>query len=92
MTSSIPVYEMWPKVWWNDQRHNCKIHEKNSLEDSMQIDVFGNRIGRYLCSIWISKKEKKRERDFSNQVTKMASTMNVCQRPAQPPLSLLSDS
>jgi len=30
-----------------------------------------------LCSIWINKKEKERERDFSNQVTKTASTMNV---------------
>ena len=46
--------------------------------------------------MWISKnqptKQTKKQRDFSNQVTKKASTMNVCQHPAQPPLSLLSDS
>ena len=67
MTSPIPTDEMWPVVWQNDQWHNCKIHEKMSLEDSMQIDVFGNRIGRYLCSIWISKKEKEIETEGLQQ-------------------------
>ena len=39
--------------------------------------------------MWIS--WNKRKEDVSNQVTKPASTMNVCQHPVQPPLSLRSD-
>ena len=45
-----------------------------------------------MAFLHINLTNKKKKRDFSNQVTKTASTMNVCQHPAQPPLSLLSDS
>ena len=87
MISSIPIHEMWPVIWWNDQGHNCKIHEKRVLKmvcRQMSLET-GQEDICVPCKL--VKTKEKEKRNFSNQGTKMASTMNVCQHPAQPPLS-----
>ena len=95
MISLIPIHEMWPMVWWNDHGHNCKIQGKRVLKmvcRQMSLET-GQEGIRVPCELVKRKQNKQtKKRGFSNQVTKTASPMNVCEHPALPPLSLLSDS
>lgn len=90
MSSSIPIHEMWPVVWWNDQGTIVRFMKKESCR--WYVDRCLWKQDRKIFVFHVNQlKGNKRKEDVSNQVTKPASTMNVCQHPVQPPLSLLSD-